>query len=152
MHSKCYPLERLVLAVTEHTSIDDYVSIAAELAPLRREGLRLAIDYAGAGFASFRHIARLNPDVIKLDVSLVRAIDSDKKVRALAAALILFAEETGSNVISEGVETKAELAALCDLKLANVQGFLLGTPSRIDELKLVGRSRQRTSWDPRSRD
>jgi EAL domain-containing protein (putative c-di-GMP-specific phosphodiesterase class I) len=131
-----HPLERLVLEVTEHASIDDYAPIASELEPLRRQGLRLAVDDAGAGFASFRHIILLKPDIIKLDVSLVRAIDSDKSIRALAAALIRFAEETGSKVVAEGVETKAELAALCELKVTKVQGYLLGAPSRFEELKL----------------
>lgn len=126
-----YPLQRLVLEVTEHASVSDYAQIAELLAPLRREGLGLAVDDAGAGFASFRHILKLKPDVIKLDVSLIRRIDQDRGRRALAAALVRFAEESGSKVVAEGVETEAELAVLRELKVNKAQGYLLGRPQPI---------------------
>lgn len=129
-----YPFERLMLEVTEHSSVDDYAPIAAALRPLRERGLRLAVDDAGAGYASFRHILKLQPDVIKLDISLIRKIDSDTGCRALAAALIRFAEETGSKIVAEGVETVAELHALRELKVNKAQGYLLGRPTPIDTL------------------
>jgi EAL domain-containing protein (putative c-di-GMP-specific phosphodiesterase class I) len=66
--------------------------------------------------------------VIKLDRSLIQNINSDNDCRALAAALIRFAEETGSRVVAEGVETDAELALLRSLKVNKAQGFLLGRP------------------------
>lgn len=127
-----HPLERLMLEVTEHASISDYALVATELAPLRQRGLRLAVDDAGAGFASFRHILKLKPDVIKLDYSLIHNIDSDRDRRALAAALIRFADETGSKVVAEGVETEAELQTLRELNVNKVQGYLLGHPARFD--------------------
>lgn len=71
------PLDRLMLEVTEHALVQDYERLAEALEPLRREGLRLAVDDAGAGYASFRHILKLKPDVIKLDASLIRNVDSD---------------------------------------------------------------------------
>lgn len=129
-----FPFERLMLEVTEHASVDDYSLIAAALKPLRERGLKLAVDDAGAGYASFRHILKLQPDVIKLDVSLIRKIDSDTGCRALAAALIRFAEETGSKIVAEGVETVAELQALCELKVNKAQGYLLGRPASINAL------------------
>ena len=129
-----FPFERLMLEVTEHASVDDYSLIAAALKPLRERRLKLAVDDAGAGYASFRHILKLQPDVIKLDVSLIRKIDSDTGCRALAAALIRFAEETGSKIVAEGVETVAELQALCELKVNKAQGYLLGRPASIDAL------------------
>lgn len=122
------PLCRLMLEVTEHTSIVDYSPIAAMLEPLRQRGLRLAVDDAGAGYASFRHILKLKPDVIKLDRSLINNVDSDRDCCAMAAALIRFAEQTGSKIIAEGVETSAELAALRKLHVVNAQGYLLGMP------------------------
>lgn len=125
------PLERLMLEVTEHTSINDYELVAMQLAPLRQMGLRLAVDDAGAGFASFRHILQLKPDVIKLDYSLIHNIDTDRDRRALAAALIRFAEETGSKVVAEGVETETELQTLRELNVNKVQGNLLGCPQDI---------------------
>jgi len=120
-----------MLEVTEHASISDYAQIADTLEPLRKQGLRLAVDDAGAGYASFRHILRLKPDVIKLDGSLIRNIDSNTDCRALAAALVRFAEETGSKVVAECIETEAELAVLRVLKVNKAQGYLLGRPAPI---------------------
>lgn len=125
------PLDRIVLEVTEHVSVADYVKFGAVLEPLRRKGLRLAVDDAGAGYASFRHILKLNPDLIKLDISLTRDIDTDRTRRALAAALIRFAEETGSSIVAEGVETDAELRVLRDLRVKKAQGYLIGRPMPI---------------------
>ncbi|MBW4048153.1 MAG: EAL domain-containing protein [Proteobacteria bacterium] len=127
-----YPCERLMLEVTEHSSVNDYAQVVKVLKPLRRRGLRLAVDDAGAGFASFRHILELKPDVIKLDTSLIRQIDTDTGQRALAAALVRFAQETGSQVVAEGVETEAELAILRELSVDKVQGYLLGRPAPIE--------------------
>ncbi|WP_274597403.1 EAL domain-containing protein [Pseudomonas sp. SST3] len=127
------PLHRLMLEVTEHTSIVDYMQVAAILDPLRQRGLRLAVDDAGAGYASFRHILKLKPDVIKLDRSLISNLDSDSDCCAMAAALIRFAEETGSKIIAEGVETDAELAVLRELRVTKAQGFLLGKPQPMGE-------------------
>lgn len=121
-------LERLVVEVTEHESVDDYARIATALQPLRAKKLRLAVDDAGAGFASFRHILRLQPDIIKLDASLIAAIDKDLMSRALAAALVRFAEETGSKIIAEGVETEGELQVLRELGVNKAQGYLIGYP------------------------
>ncbi|MGY8818779.1 MAG: sensor domain-containing phosphodiesterase [Pseudomonadales bacterium] len=125
------PLDRLLLEITEHVSIDDYGIIAETLEPLRKQGLRLAVDDAGAGFASFRHILKLKPDVIKLDGSLIRNIDCSTECRALAAALVRFAEETGSKVVAECIETEAELAVLRELQVNKAQGYLLGRPAPI---------------------
>lgn len=123
------PLDRLVLELTEHVPIEEYPAIAGALDGLRRSGLRLAIDDAGSGYASFRHILQLQPDIIKLDQSLIRGIDGDPGRRALAAALTGFARDTGSDVVAEGVETAAELAVLRDLDVKAGQGYLLGRPA-----------------------
>jgi EAL domain-containing protein (putative c-di-GMP-specific phosphodiesterase class I) len=135
------PLSRIVLEVTEHVSIADYSQFGTVLAPLRQQGLRLAIDDAGAGYASFRHILKLDPDLIKLDISLTQDIDTDPMCSALAAAMIRFAEETGSRIIAEGVETDSALKALQRLRVSNVQGYLLGYPVPLSQaLQLCPRS------------
>ncbi|KFI06518.1 EAL domain-containing protein [Massilia sp. BSC265] len=123
------PLDRLVLELTEHAPVEEYPAIAGALAGLRRSGLRLAIDDAGSGYASFRHILQLRPDIIKLDQSLVQGIDGDPGRRALAAALTGFARDTGSDVVAEGIETDAELAVLRGLGIKAGQGYLLGRPA-----------------------
>jgi hypothetical protein len=76
------PTERVVLELTEHTGIDDYHLFGEAISELRSNGLRLAVDDAGAGFSSFRHILNLRPDIIKLDIALTRGIDTDPARRA----------------------------------------------------------------------
>ena len=132
------PLDRLMLEVTEHALVEDYERLADALRPLRSRGLRLAVDDAGAGYASFRHILKLKPDVIKLDSSLIRTVDSDMGCRALAAALIRFAEETGCKVVAEGVETHEELAMLRRLEVNKAQGYLLGRPMPLRKRAATG--------------
>ncbi|MGB5974368.1 MAG: EAL domain-containing protein, partial [Nodosilinea sp.] len=127
------PLGRIVLEVTEHEAIPDYSKFDQQLAPLRDCGLRLAVDDAGAGYASLLHILQLNPDIIKLDISLIRSIDTDKSRRALTAALVGFAQKTDSSIVAEGVETPGELSTLQQLQVGTAQGFLLCRPLPIGE-------------------
>lgn len=123
------PLGRVVLEITEHVSVPDYDLLAARAAEVRSLGVRLAVDDAGAGFASFRHILRLGPEYIKLDRTLIENISEDPARRALAAAVVLFAFEMGSAVVAEGVETLAELRTATTLGIDAAQGFLLGRPT-----------------------
>jgi len=136
------PPGRLVLEITEHAEVEDYDALHAQLQPLRAQGVRLAIDDAGAGYSSLRHILRLRPDMIKLDMSLVRDIDRDAERRALASAIIAFARETHKEVIAEGVETLAELEALKALQVDKVQGNLLSRPLPRDDALRLPRRRQ----------
>jgi EAL domain-containing protein (putative c-di-GMP-specific phosphodiesterase class I) len=122
------PLHRVILEVTEHAAVDEYANLTQALAPLRARGLRIAIDDAGAGHASFRHVVDMAPNVIKLDMGITRGIDVDRSRRALAAALIGFARETGAQIYAEGVETPAELSVLRELRIDAAQGYLLGRP------------------------
>jgi len=122
------PGERIVLEVTEHAQVEDYAVLVRALEHLRDRGFRLAVDDAGAGFASPRHILGLSPDIIKLDMSLTRGIHNDRARRALAAALISFASEFGSAMCAEGIETHEELSALQDLGVLCGQGFYLARP------------------------
>ncbi len=126
------PLERVVLEITEHAAINFYSGVVAAMRSLRDRGLRIAVDDAGAGYSSFRHILSLAPDIIKLDMSIVRNIDADNSRRALAAALMGFARATGSKVVAEGVETASELSVLRELGINKAQGYLLGKPMPID--------------------
>jgi EAL domain-containing protein (putative c-di-GMP-specific phosphodiesterase class I)/DNA-binding NarL/FixJ family response regulator len=119
---------RLVAEVTEHAPIRDYDRLADAVGRLREHGVRLAIDDAGAGFASLRHILRLNPDVIKLDLTLIRDIHRDQSKRALAAGLISFAHESQTTIIAEGIERAAEAKTLVDLGVEEAQGYYFGRP------------------------
>ncbi len=119
---------RIVVELTEHERVDDYAALAAALGRLRELGVRVAIDDAGAGFASLRHILDVRPDIVKLDVTLTRGIDTDPARRALAVALISFAEQMGITIVAEGIETAEELEALRGLGVRLGQGYHLGRP------------------------
>ncbi len=120
--------ERVVVEITEHSDIEDYGHLNRALAPLRERGVKLAVDDVGAGFSSLRHVLVLEPDMIKLDVSLCRGIDSNGVRRALARALTAFGQEVDKMVVAEGVETESELEALLELGVTHAQGYLLGRP------------------------
>ncbi len=122
------PLHRVVLEVTERESIPDYKIFRNSIQSFRERGMRLAVDDAGAGFASFQHILELQADIIKLDRSLIANINSDHRKRALVAALIGFAKETKSKVLGEGVETLAELEVLQELGAQKIQGYFFCHP------------------------
>jgi EAL domain-containing protein (putative c-di-GMP-specific phosphodiesterase class I) len=119
---------RIVVEVTEHAPIDDYDRLRDALARLRTAGVRLAIDDAGAGFASLQHILQLSPDFIKLDRSLITGIERDRSQQALATGLISFARVIGATIIAEGVERKTEMEALAALGVDCAQGFFLARP------------------------
>jgi DNA-binding NarL/FixJ family response regulator len=125
------PMERLVLEISAHAPVPDYDALQDGLAGLRAQGARLAVDDAGAGFASLRHILCLAPDIIKLDITLTRGVDADRERRALASALIAFAGQLGIAIVAEGLETAAELATLMDLGAGFGQGFFLGRPGEL---------------------
>ncbi|WP_247048853.1 sensor domain-containing phosphodiesterase [Arthrobacter rhizosphaerae] len=121
--------DRLVLELTENLAVAAYAPLVAALSPLRMRGLRVAVDDAGAGFASMRHILHLHPDIIKLDRSLIAGIDKDPGQRALGAAMVEFAQRIRAQLIAEGIESEGELAAVTGLGMFAGQGFLLGRPS-----------------------
>ncbi len=129
-----YDGDRIVLEITEHEPIDDYALLMAEANQLRSRGCRLAIDDAGAGYASLRHILKLFPDFIKLDIGLTRDIDTDPIKRALAPALVGFAVDIGAQIIAEGIETAAELATLRRLGVGFGQGFHIAHPRPLDHV------------------
>jgi EAL domain-containing protein (putative c-di-GMP-specific phosphodiesterase class I)/DNA-binding response OmpR family regulator len=116
----------LVLELTEHVPIDDYRLVRSALTKLGDVGL--AVDDAGAGYASLRHILELRPAYAKLDISLVRGIDGDDLRQALAAGLQYFASKTGCRLIAEGVESRAEADVLTHLGITFGQGDLFGRP------------------------
>jgi EAL domain-containing protein (putative c-di-GMP-specific phosphodiesterase class I)/CheY-like chemotaxis protein len=123
---------QVVLEITEHAPVADYDAMGAALDPLRAHGLRLAIDDAGAGFSSLRHILLLRPDSIKVDMTLTRGIETDRAKRALARALISFAAEIGATIVAEGIETESEAAALKALGVRLGQGYHFGRPSPLE--------------------
>ena len=125
---------RLVLEVTEHTAITDYPAFRAAMAALGPK-VELAVDDAGVGFASLRHIVELNPAFVKLDRWLIADLESDEARQAMIVGLGHFAHVTGCRLIAEGIETDIELIALRDLAIELGQGYLLGRPLPVDETR-----------------
>lgn len=120
--------DRLVVEVTEHARIDDYSAVLDALGRLREAGARVAVDDAGSGYASLQHILRIAPDVIKLDLELVRGVDHDPVRRALALSLSAFAADIGATLVAEGVETAQEADTLAHLGVRYAQGYLFARP------------------------
>jgi EAL domain-containing protein (putative c-di-GMP-specific phosphodiesterase class I) len=119
---------QLVLELTEHSAVSDYKATVASLATLRKAGVLFAVDDAGAGHSTFRHIVRLGPDIIKLDRSIIERIDCDPTRKALVGALVIFAGEVGAVVVAEGIETAEELAAVRAAGVSRGQGYGLARP------------------------
>jgi len=122
-------LHRIVLEITEHAPICDYAPIIRALWPLRAQGARVAIDDVGAGYANMRHILSLQPDLMKLDVSLTKDIDRCPTRAALVTCLAQFGRVIGARTIAEGVETSSQLQTLRLLGVDAVQGYLFGHPA-----------------------
>lgn len=127
------PPGRVVLEITEHAPVQDYPALARALGGMRARGVRLAIDDAGAGYASLAHVLKLRPEFIKLDVTLTRGIHDDPMRRALAAALVAFARQSGSTIVAEGIETAAELAALHKLGVVRGQGHFMSAAVPLED-------------------
>lgn len=123
------PFGNVVVEVTEHTSIDDYEPVLAGIARLRAAGARIAVDDAGSGFSSFRHVLRLRPDIIKLDRTLVTGIHRDTARRTLAEAVISLARQLSAAVVAEGVETEEDLVAVTAIGADAAQGWHVGRAS-----------------------
>jgi EAL domain-containing protein (putative c-di-GMP-specific phosphodiesterase class I)/DNA-binding NarL/FixJ family response regulator len=126
--------DRLVLEITEHAPVRDYPRLSGALAQLRSAGVRVAVDDAGAGFAGIDHVLKLEPDFVKLDISLIRGIDRDETRRAVASALLELARTVNSTVVAEGIEREPELRALRGLGVSLGQGFHLARPVPAERL------------------
>ncbi len=118
----------IVVEITEHAAVEDYEALSSVLRRYRDAGLRLAVDDAGAGYASLRHILKLRPDFIKIDLSLVRDIHLDPARQALVTSLVSFSRTVDASLVAEGVEQQGELDMLVRLGVRQMQGYLLCPP------------------------
>ncbi|HJP90093.1 MAG TPA: EAL domain-containing protein [Candidatus Limnocylindrales bacterium] len=118
----------VVLEITEHHAITDYEAFRAAVSPIR-DRVQVAVDDAGAGFASLRHIVELAPAMVKLDRSLVAGIGTDPARQAVVAGMVKFAQAADLLLIAEGIETDDELDVLRRLGIPLGQGYLLAVPS-----------------------
>lgn len=132
----------IAVELTEHYQVHDYPALVAVTEQLRAAGILIAVDDAGAGFASLSHILQLRPDIIKLDITLTRGIEGDPVRMALARSLVGFAEDIGAMLIAEGIETAAEHDKLRSLGVKLGQGYFMARPGPLpDRSARVGGSR-----------
>ena len=124
-------VDEVVLEVTEHAQVEDYRRFRVAIARVRALGARLAVDDAGAGFSSLRHILELDAELIKLDGSLTRSLEDDPRRRSLAAALIEFGRESGASLLAEHIESELQLIELRRLGVTYGQGYHLGRPQAL---------------------
>lgn len=123
------PARSLILEVTEGEIIRDPQRLAEHLNGYRAQGLRLAIDDFGAGYAGLNLLADFQPDIVKLDMHLVRGIDSHGPRQAIARAVIQVCEDLGIDVIAEGIETEHEYHWFRRIGVRLYQGYLFGRPA-----------------------
>lgn len=122
------PAECLIFEMTENDPIADTARLGRWIASARRRGVRIALDDLGAGYAGLGNLLRLRPDIVKVDMELVRGIDSDRSRQALVKGIVEACRAFNCEVISEGVETKAEYAMLRSLGIGLMQGYLFAKP------------------------
>lgn len=115
---------KIIIEVTEHARIDNYAAVRRAVDAI--DGCRLAVDDAGAGYTSLNHILELRPDYVKLDISIVRGIDTNPARQAMAAGMCHFAAQSGTIIIAEGIETEAEAQTLRNLGVPLGRGGILG--------------------------
>jgi EAL domain-containing protein (putative c-di-GMP-specific phosphodiesterase class I) len=118
----------VVLEITERTAIADFGAFRATLEYLRTLGFGVAVDDGGAGYGSLQVLAEVKPEWLKIDISLVRGIDTDDVRRSLVASMVMFAERVGVRLVAEGIESAAQLATLRELGVEFGQGFYFCEP------------------------
>lgn len=122
------PIDSLVLEVTEGEVIDDVVRFARTIKAYRAQGLKLAIDDFGAGYSGLNLLAEFQPDILKLDMALLRGIERSGPRQAIVRAILSACIDLGIDVIAEGIETVDEYSWLADEGVELFQGYLFGRP------------------------
>jgi len=136
-----FPLDRIIFEVTESDEIPDRPHLRNILDYYKKRGFRTAIDDFGEGYAGLNLLAEFIPDIVKLDMALVRSLDRDKNRRTIVRHMARLCEDLGIEVIAEGIETKAERDTLLDLGVDLFQGYLFARPAfqaagKVDESSL----------------
>jgi EAL domain-containing protein (putative c-di-GMP-specific phosphodiesterase class I) len=124
-----FPLERIIFEVTEGERIEDGPWFAEILREYKRCGFKTAIDDFGAGYAGMKLLADFQPDMIKIDMDLIRNIQADRARQAIVRSLVRLCEEMAIQVIAEGIETPAERDWLYDSGIHLMQGYLFAKPA-----------------------
>jgi len=121
--------QRVVLELTDRASLDSVTDVRDRLDRLRGLGFRVAIDDLGAGQGDSGTFAQLEPEFVKIDISVIRGVDKDPSKRKMVQALVRLCHNMGKSVIAEGVENAGERDALVEIGCDFLQGYLFGSPA-----------------------
>ena len=124
-----FPPERIVFEFTESEKITDFAHLRAIMTDYAQRGFATAIDDFGAGYAGLNLLADLQPDLVKIDMGLVRDVDKDKRRRAICKGIVQVSQELGIGLVAEGIERREELQCLQDLGVHLFQGYYIARPS-----------------------
>ncbi|MHB8283369.1 MAG: EAL domain-containing protein [Caulobacteraceae bacterium] len=124
-----FPTDKLIFEITEGEEVSDHAHLAAIVKAYRQMGFRTAIDDFGAGYSNLNLLARFQPDIIKLDMELIRGIDTDRIRQLLVRSMIAICQDIDCLVVAEGIETLGELDVLLDMGVKLIQGFLIAKPA-----------------------
>ncbi|MGD1905236.1 MAG: EAL domain-containing protein [Leptolyngbyaceae cyanobacterium] len=124
-----FPIERIVFEITESEKVEDLLHLRRIVDYYRERGFKIAIDDFGAGYAGLKRLAEIPADIVKLDMALIRQIDTDKVRQAIVRGIFQVCEELSAQVIAEGVETSEELAVLQGLGIELFQGYYFARPA-----------------------
>ena len=119
---------RIIFEFTEGEPIEDHAHLGRIIRAYRSAGFRTAIDDFGAGYSGLTLLAKFQPDIVKLDMELVRGVDGDRVRRAIVSSIRRMCDDLGIILVAEGIETLDEYAALRDLGVSLLQGFLFARP------------------------
>lgn len=123
-----FPVERIIFEATEQDRIRDTERLKCILEEYNHQGFLTAIDDFGAGYAGLDLLAAFQPDIVKLDMNLIRGIDRDRARAAIVRGIVGMAHQLGIRIVAEGIETAEEMLALRELGITLMQGYLFARP------------------------
>lgn len=124
-----FPIDRIIFEVTETEQIKDRPHLVNIFREYRRFGFKTAIDDFGAGHSGLNLLAEYQPDILKIDMDLIRHIDQDRARQAIVKAITGLCRELGVTVLAEGIENPAERDFLLDSGIELMQGYLFARPA-----------------------
>jgi EAL domain-containing protein (putative c-di-GMP-specific phosphodiesterase class I) len=124
-----FPVDRIIFEATEGERVEDTKQLLTILAEYKRHGFQTAIDDFGAGYAGLNLLAEFQPDLVKLDMGLVRSIDAHHPRQAIVAGIVGICRNLGIRVVAEGVETRGEIEMLKHLGVSLMQGYVFARPA-----------------------
>lgn len=131
-----FPLDKIIFEITEGEKLADHNHLKNIAAEYKRLGLKTAIDDFGAGYSGLNLLAAFQPDFLKIDMELIRDIDTDKVRRSIVKGILHVAADLGITVIAEGIESKSEFQVLSDFGISLFQGYYFARPA-FESLALI---------------